>query len=138
MGMDNKRLDAARRMMKTSRQYREGKFGNGTKKGWSEVLGYIHDNAGFDFFKIVDEAKSKLSDADMIPLVGLQDTTDLRVEMERHFKHYFGKTHLAVALAEMGFRVVFDTPDYFSSDFRSKSFRKALRTTRGVVHPWAN
>lgn len=62
----------------------------------------------------------------LLPLKQLQDTTDLRVEMERHSASYFGKPHLARALHELGFKVEYNEWPYFISNFRSDAFRKLL------------
>jgi hypothetical protein len=83
------------------------------------------------FFKQVDKAKELLLrvKSAQTPLTSsIQDATPLRLVLEDvFFPEYFAKPHLAVALIEMGYDVIFESPHYFDSDFKCKAATHAIR-----------
>lgn len=82
-----------------------------------------------DFFAQVDWAKEVLFGvlAPARPLQYFQSATDLRVVLEAFSRPYFSKSHLAVAMLEMGYRVRYRNTYYFESNAPSKGFIQALK-----------
>ena len=90
------------------------------------VIFMILDKEGEGVFGETVRILEEWVSLNLSPGKSMKITSTIRTDLEKIFDdRYIGKTHLAVAMARLGYRIVFRSKDHFDANYKGWERRKS-------------